>query len=164
MTSILLQMKESAQNAGQNWGSVFIFSYFYREKPPQLCGGLFLAPRYVHAGKISGWDSFSFFLQVLTHQAGQPFVCLDLLFFPAFQGFFVEVAALEVTGDDAVSGTEEVGEEEEESEDEDDGGAGGDVGPEGDEQSGDGSEGAEGGASPQHGVKGIAEKVDGGGR
>ncbi len=46
-----------------------------------------------------------------------------LLFFPAFEGFVVEVAALEVAGDDAVAGAEEVGEEEEDAEDEDDGGA-----------------------------------------
>jgi hypothetical protein len=48
---------------------------------------------------------------------------LGLLFFPALEGFFVEVAAFKVTGDDAVAWAEEVGEEEEDSEDEDDGGA-----------------------------------------
>ena len=37
--------------------------------------------------------------------------CRELRFFPAFEGFFVEVAAFEVAGDDAVAGAEEVGEE-----------------------------------------------------
>ena len=37
--------------------------------------------------------------------------CGRLLFFPALEGFFVEVAAFEVAGDDAVAGAEEVGEE-----------------------------------------------------
>jgi hypothetical protein len=36
---------------------------------------------------------------------------LGLLFFPALEGFFVEVTAFEVAGDDAVAGAEEVGEE-----------------------------------------------------
>ena len=87
-----------------------------------------------------------------------------LLFFPAFEGFFVEVAAFEVAGDDAVAGAKEVGEEEEEAEDENDGGTGGDVGPEGDEEACDGAEGSECGAAPEHDIEGIAEEVDRGGR
>ena len=88
---------------------------------------------------------------------------LGLLFFPALEGFFVEVAAYEVAGDDAVAGAEEVGEEEEDSEDEDDGGAGGDVCPEGNKQTYDGAECSECGTSPEHDIEGIAEEVDGGG-
>lgn len=76
-----------------------------------------------------------------------------LLFFPAFEGFFVEVAAFEVAGDDAVTGAEEVGEEEEKAEDENDGGAGGDVCPEGNEQAYDGAECSECGASPEHDIE-----------
>ena len=75
----------------------------------------------------------------------------------------MEVAALEVAGDDAVAGAEEVGEEEEEAEDEHDGRTGGNVGPEGDEQTYDSAEGSECGTSPEHDIEGIAEEVDGGG-
>ena len=76
-----------------------------------------------------------------------------LLFFPAFEGFLVEVAAFEVAGDDAVAGAEEVGKEEEDAEDKDDGGAGGNVCPEGNEEAGDGAECSEGGATPEHDIE-----------
>ena len=75
----------------------------------------------------------------------------------------MEVAALEVAGDDAVAGAEEVGEEEEEAEDEHDGRTGGNVCPEGNEQTYDSAEGSECGTSPEHDIEGIAEEVDGGG-
>lgn len=76
-----------------------------------------------------------------------------LLFFPAFEGFLVEVSAFEVAGDDAVAGAEEVGEEEEDTEDEHDGRAGWDVCPEGNEQAHDGAECSECGTSPEHDIE-----------